>query len=100
MLPTITPRFTTTDAPCSCDEKLTPAKEPGIYEKASDTRLVLEEIMHTLDNFKREIWNYNPTEGGESKSLEPGCFTDEICLMNSMAHAIKGDLDRLIAKFH
>ena len=73
-------------------------KEPGIYEKAKETRMILTEVLFMLDQFKREIRDYNITEG--EKPFEPSCFKDEVSYINSLAHAIRGDLTRLMDEFH
>lgn len=87
-------------SPCTeRTEEKTEIKEVGIYGQLLETRQVLTEVLFMLDQFKREIRNYEETPYCE-KVLEPSCFRDEVGYVNSLAFAIKGDLARLIDEFH
>ncbi len=74
------------------------AKELGIYEQTKETRQILTEVLFALNQFKREIRDYNTPEG--ESSIEPSCFKDEVSYINSLAFAIRGDLIRLMDEFH
>lgn len=86
---------------CSCSTKYTEekieVKEPGIYERTRETRQILTEVLFMLDEFKREIRNYEIPN--DEKAFEPVCFKDEVACVNSLAFAIKGDLSRLMCEF-
>ena len=79
-------------------KKVKETKEPGIYEQTKETRQVLTDVLFTLNQFKREIRDYNAPEG--ENAVEPSCFKDEVAYINSLALAIRGDLLRLMDEFH
>jgi hypothetical protein len=73
-------------------------KAPGIFEQVRETDEVLTEIMTMLDQFKHDIRAYDIPKD-ECKPIEPTCFKDAICIVNSKAWAIKGEIARIIGEF-
>ena len=58
----------------------------------------MTEVLFMLNQFKREIRDYNIPEG--ENAIDPTCFRDEVASVNSLAFAIRGDLTRLMDEFH
>jgi hypothetical protein len=72
-------------------------KAQGIYDRAKETRCILEEISTMLCEFKSEITGHQ-TPSGE-KTQPATCFKDEMACVVSLAVAIRGDLSRLMKEF-
>ena len=89
---------TTMDTVSTCNEPKLEIKELGIYEQMKETREVLTEVLFTLDQFKREIGNYDIPK--DERALEPTCFKEEVSQIKMLAFAIRGDLGRLMDEFH
>ena len=87
----------------ACDEKVllptNEVREPTIFEVANETKATLHEVLEMLCVFSREIENRPDTEA-KLGMPEACCFTDDIHIARDLAFAIRGDLKRLISKFH
>lgn len=88
---------TTPDTPCTLKINEPPTSSKGLFTMAMDTYGCLSEIAAMLDRFANEI-KIRP-EGCASKRCNPECFTDNLVMNNDLAHAIMGDLRRLMEDF-